>query len=395
MDDQRPDPTQPTDPAPTAYGSARTAAGPTPAPWRFRRSRSDRMLAGVCGGLADTFAVDPVVIRVLLGVLTFFGGAGLVIYGVCWLLMPDDDRDISWAEQALRRDGGSHWPALALAAILGVAALITTGALFDHRAGVLIALVVVAAILLARRQDRPPPPWSPPPITPAKAWATTAPSAPDGWAPLPPLAPPAPREHSILGRLTLGVILLALGLLAAADLAWADVPAAAYPVVVLAGSGAGLLLGTWYGRARSLIALGLVGGLALPVAVFADTFDGDWADRERTIAPADATGIAPEYSYRAGRIHLDLRNVDFTGRDVSTEVRLGAGDLEVTVPANTDVRTEIDLGAGEATFFGAHSSGLCISKDRADDGADGPGGGTLYLTVSQGFGRVEVLRAAA
>jgi phage shock protein PspC (stress-responsive transcriptional regulator) len=60
---------------------------------RLRRSRSDRYIAGVAGGLGRHFDIDPTVIRVLLAVLTFFGGAGLVVYVAVWLLVPEDGED--------------------------------------------------------------------------------------------------------------------------------------------------------------------------------------------------------------------------------------------------------------------------------------------------------------
>ena len=57
-------------------------------PRKLYRSRSQRMLGGVCGGLAEYFNVDATLIRVLFLVLADFGGTGLVIYGVMWLIVP-------------------------------------------------------------------------------------------------------------------------------------------------------------------------------------------------------------------------------------------------------------------------------------------------------------------
>ena len=58
-------------------------------PRKLYRSRSQRMLGGVCGGLAEYFNVDTTLIRVLFLVLAVFGGTGLVIYVVMWLIVPD------------------------------------------------------------------------------------------------------------------------------------------------------------------------------------------------------------------------------------------------------------------------------------------------------------------
>ena len=47
------------------------------------------MIAGVCGGLAEYFNVDATLVRVLFLLLAVFGGTGLVIYVVMWIIVPD------------------------------------------------------------------------------------------------------------------------------------------------------------------------------------------------------------------------------------------------------------------------------------------------------------------
>ncbi len=56
---------------------------------RLVRSRSDKMLFGVCGGLADYLNIDPVIIRLLAALLTLWNGVGLLIYVVLALIMPE------------------------------------------------------------------------------------------------------------------------------------------------------------------------------------------------------------------------------------------------------------------------------------------------------------------
>lgn len=57
----------------------------------FRRSRNDRMVAGVCGGAAKLLGMDTTVLRVLLAAATLFGfGAGALVYLVCWLVVPEE-----------------------------------------------------------------------------------------------------------------------------------------------------------------------------------------------------------------------------------------------------------------------------------------------------------------
>jgi phage shock protein C len=52
------------------------------------RSRTNRQVAGVCGGLAQYFNIDATLIRVLFVVLAVLGGSGLVIYLVLWIIVP-------------------------------------------------------------------------------------------------------------------------------------------------------------------------------------------------------------------------------------------------------------------------------------------------------------------
>ena len=66
---------------------------PRPPVRRLYRSETNRMMAGVCGGLADYFNVDATLIRVIFVVVAVLsGGAGAVVYGVMWLLVPDDSK---------------------------------------------------------------------------------------------------------------------------------------------------------------------------------------------------------------------------------------------------------------------------------------------------------------
>lgn len=54
----------------------------------LRRSKQDRMLAGICGGIAEYLGWDPTVVRVGWIILTLLGGSGILIYLILWLVMP-------------------------------------------------------------------------------------------------------------------------------------------------------------------------------------------------------------------------------------------------------------------------------------------------------------------
>jgi phage shock protein C len=65
---------------------------------RLYRTREGRIIAGVCAGLAAYFGVDPTLVRLAFAVLTIFGGAGILLYLVAWIVIPDEGDGASIAE---------------------------------------------------------------------------------------------------------------------------------------------------------------------------------------------------------------------------------------------------------------------------------------------------------
>ncbi|KTC81360.1 PspC domain-containing protein [Legionella brunensis] len=62
----------------------------TPAPKRLYRSRRERMIAGVCGGLAEYFGMDPTIMRLIFVVLLLLGGSTILVYLIMWLVVPQE-----------------------------------------------------------------------------------------------------------------------------------------------------------------------------------------------------------------------------------------------------------------------------------------------------------------
>jgi phage shock protein C len=58
---------------------------------RILRSRNERMIAGVAGGLATYFNIDPLIVRLGFVLLSMVNGIGLMLYLVLWLLLPNED----------------------------------------------------------------------------------------------------------------------------------------------------------------------------------------------------------------------------------------------------------------------------------------------------------------
>jgi phage shock protein C len=55
---------------------------------RLQRSRTERMIAGVCGGVAEYFEVDPTLVRLIWVAITVMAGAGILLYLIMWVVMP-------------------------------------------------------------------------------------------------------------------------------------------------------------------------------------------------------------------------------------------------------------------------------------------------------------------
>lgn len=119
---------------------------------RLERSRSDRMLAGVCGGLARYFDIHPAFYRVGFVVLTLLGGAGIVIYAAAALVMPDEGKEDSVATAALRNRRDRPWPLIGLALVaVAAATLLSRATLWPHGDAWIVLLLAGGAILWITR----------------------------------------------------------------------------------------------------------------------------------------------------------------------------------------------------------------------------------------------------
>ena len=57
---------------------------------KLYKATTDRKLCGVCAGVANYLNIDPTVVRLLWALITFLGGAGVIAYIVCALVIPDE-----------------------------------------------------------------------------------------------------------------------------------------------------------------------------------------------------------------------------------------------------------------------------------------------------------------
>jgi phage shock protein PspC (stress-responsive transcriptional regulator) len=415
MDDESTNP-------PPAAPPAGPASGPE---WRtLRRSRSDRYVAGVLGGLAKRLDVDPLILRITTVVLAMFG-IGMLLYALGWLLIPAEDEDASVFHQALGRGdrSDSRSDAVLLTLGLGLIILISAGGIASGwgEGFILLVLAVCGIFLLLRRDDHRAQPagtnWQSSEPAPNAAagtgetdttqswlggpdWEPDRPWETDqqGWDPYAepePTASPPKRQASSLGAITISAAVIAVGIIAINDAIWATVIPATYVATALGIVGLGLLVGAWFGRSRGLIALGIVLSLALVPAVLVDRIDVDAAHVE--VNPTTLAGIPTgTQDYGVGEVHYDLSAVEFAETDsVAFAIDQGAGELTVVLPPDVDVIVNAELGVGEISLLDDVTGGFGRDARIVDNGADGAGGGELDLQLDLGVGRIEVLRAAA
>lgn len=351
---------------------------------RIRRSTTDRKVAGVAGGLGRHLDVDPLLLRVAFVVLTFFGGAGLIVYAAGWLLVPEDDG----SEAVVRLEDRTRGVVLAVVGV--IAGVSVVAELAGNAWGPfwfpwqLVVIAVVAAVLLSRRDGGYPAPAATPP--------GAVPAAPDGagWT-----APPTPaplvrdprRRGPLLFWTTLAVVALAEGLLVSADLAGARVADGAYPALALGIVGAALVLGAFFGRAGGLVLVGLIVVPVLVISTLADRIDSDPL-RE---TPDTAASVDPEYRLGVGELVLDLTEVEdleeLDGRVL--EITVQVGRIEVVVPDGLGVEATGRIGGpGEVSLFGERRGGIDTLVREVHDG--GPGSPVLVLEAETNLGEIVV-----
>jgi phage shock protein PspC (stress-responsive transcriptional regulator) len=377
-----------------------TDTDPHAPPRRLTRSAHDRMVAGVCGGLADYTGLDPVIFRVTFAVATVFGGAGLLAYALAWLIIPEESQDSNRATTLLRDHDPGRVALYIIGALVLVAVVGPFGGLFGHHwggGGFGVFVLVGLGVWFWRHErnerddtDRGPVRQVPP--VPAVAHETTDPTV---TASIPTPAPPRPRrrtrprERSRLLAATSSAVVLAVGVLTTIQVAgWAHVDVDTALAVCLLVVGGGLLVGALYGRSRVLIALGLVLALAAGVAsVTGLSLRGGTGNRQWR--PIGTTDLERNYRLGVGLGELDLRDFDLGAGTRYVDASVGAGTLRVTLPRTGGVHVHVHTGIGDAVVLDHRVSGVDVdSRTRIGSPTDRG----LVLDLHVGIGHLEVLR---
>ena len=211
----------------------------------------------------------------------------------------------------------------------------------------------------------------------------------------PPPAPPRPRERSVLGAVTISVLLVVLGVMAAVDAAdGADPSPENYLAAAVGVLGLGLIVGAFYGRARGLVWFGLP--LLAVLSVLGTTgisLRGGVGDR--AYAPTRAVEVRDDYRLGVGSLRLDLSAVDLTTTLKRVRVSSGLGDVEVVVPANADVSVDARAGLGEIEVFDKTENGSSSRLEVVDLATEGDGRIDLVLDLDLNVGSLKVTRAQA
>ncbi|MFF1818304.1 PspC domain-containing protein [Kribbella sp. NPDC058245] len=406
----------------------------------WQRSRSDRMLAGVCGGIGRALGIDPVLIRVVMAVL-IISGPGVIFYIAAWVLMPDEGSDRSPAQGLLgdriRPDHPWLGPIVVGVAVFVAIAMMSSFNFGRFVPGPLIVLAIIGVVAYHRKGGRRgrsntrsewagpsgnwthgQPGWTqtqsqtqrPVQDTPAPAAASQRPqdrvSEPvqPVWTEADPLglyvdeapaAPPSttrtaePPAKGVRGVKSIVVLLTgaAIGICALVGVATPTML-----IIGVAVLGAGMLLGGFVGRTAGLLPLGLLLAAGAVLSNLFPSVPHNFAD-VNYVAPAgqviDATSST--YNFDAGTVHLDLTKATFApGAKIDVHGR--AGDVVVKLPQNVDVDGQLNAELGELDGLTSKQSGHGAQLTLKDLGADqkaGPEQVVLDLDLKLGTIRVE------
>jgi phage shock protein PspC (stress-responsive transcriptional regulator) len=328
MESHDQDPTTEPAGAPAGPEPAATATGREPR--RLYQSRDERMIAGVCGGIAEYFGIDPVIVRVIAVALVFAGGAGLLAYLAAWLLVPDEGTDPS------ERPGRAATIAGAAALVLAVCVLpLWNGPFGGHWSGPFVGVVFVGLAGLG-------------------VWYLASGEAPS-----------AGGVRDILRRAGFGLALLAVCAILAFGGAWATAAGGGAVVAgVIIVLGAWLVASAFIGGARWLILPALA--LALPAGVVSaadlDVRGGVGQREYHPLSPAEVRGT---YHLGVGQLIVDMRDAKLPPGDRRVHIDLGVGQAVLVVPRDACVASAATVGAGQVSVFEDGSGGLDV--DWQDD----------------------------
>jgi phage shock protein PspC (stress-responsive transcriptional regulator) len=357
---------------------AKKTPDPTPPQRRLLRSRSDRMMFGVAGGLADYLGIDATLVRLGFVVSAFFGGFGVLAYLAMAVVVPENDG--SGSPLPLRR------PPIWALILLGFVALAIIpwhgfhGGWWPGFAGPLwLGILIFGGIWVVQRLRGKPMPWNQASESPAGSASKSA--QPKGAeAKTEELRDGSgPRVLRLLGFVVLamaGVAAVVGVIVVSAWLAATGNVAAVAGLVIALGVGLAAAAFTEDGRRRVapwLLGIALV--LAVPAgAVAAADIHFDGGIGERTYRPTAVADIPTDgYDLGVGQLVVDLRDLPWTkGQTIDVGTKLGIGQMIVSVPSSVCVQAHATGKAGELLIRGDQSDGVDPEVDQGEPRSDAP-----------------------
>jgi hypothetical protein len=212
---------------------------------------------------------------------------------------------------------------------------------------------------------------------------------PPGYVP-PPKPPKLPRPPSFLGPIAISVGVVIVGVLFALDASHAiELSAQAIFATSLLIVGLALVIGTWIGRARVLIAFGavLAIALALTAAINVPLRGGIGS---RLYVPASASDIPAAYHLGIGHQTIDLTGLNVAGKKILVTSSVGVGVVHVEVPANVKVVARGRVGTGDVNLDGNDISGSDVDRTLVLPASGTATPGEIDLDLRVGLGRVLV-----
>jgi phage shock protein PspC (stress-responsive transcriptional regulator) len=363
----------------------------------MRRSRDDRMLAGVCSGAARYLNVDPVVVRVVIAVLTFVGLAGAILYAAAWFLIPPEDSPSGEPGRSIAADWcnlDKNEEQVRAVGLLGAAVLAALAVVGDHSWGwggalpwILLPVAFLYWLFVVRpRRNRVE--IIVPEGTATETGMTVKEYSDRVTAEVLERKLRRRAERSpALTVLTLSVAAIAVALVLLVAQLNDGTEWTTYVAVALGVVSVGLLVGTRFGQAGPLVPIG--GLLAIALAI--GTLLPSPAIGERSYDPLSASDVVGSYEHGIGKLQLDLGDLTdaelLTGSTVKLEN--GIGETRVIVPSDLNVVVDAELEAGEIRAFGRKANG---TDNELTYPADEPGQPALTLHIRQGLGNIEVIR---
>ncbi|OYD13813.1 hypothetical protein CH333_09760 [candidate division WOR-3 bacterium JGI_Cruoil_03_44_89] len=123
---------------------------------RLYRSKKDKIIGGVCGGIGEYFDIDPVLVRILWLLFTFLGGAGILAYIIAWVAVPSSEAkgkaEKKEENKVQEDDRGGFWGGMTLI-VIGFIFLLFTLRIFWVKL-LPLCLIVVGVMLILRYRDK-------------------------------------------------------------------------------------------------------------------------------------------------------------------------------------------------------------------------------------------------